>query len=77
MQDYTYSGEGVRADGISDGKPAQKAGIKTGDVIIGIGEYHIGTLENYMQALGKFKKGDKAKVKYKRGEEIYETEVEF
>jgi hypothetical protein len=34
-------------------------------------------MESYMQALGKFKKGDKTKVKYKRGNETLETSVEF
>ena len=37
MPDYTFSGTGVHVDGISEGKAAQKAGIKTGDVIIQLG----------------------------------------
>lgn len=77
MPDYTYAGTGVRADGVSDGKPAQKAGLLAGDVIISIGDYNVSSLENYMQALGKFKKGDKVKVKFKRGNEEKETMVEF
>ena len=77
MPDYTFSGTGVRADGISEGKPAQKAGLKAGDIIIQLGEIKISSLENYMQALGKFKKGEKTKVKFKRGNEIMEKEVEF
>ena len=77
MPDYTYSGSGVRTDGVSDGRPAQKAGIQTGDVVIQIGEHTINSMENYMQALGKFKKGDKATIKYKRGEETLTAEVEF
>lgn len=77
MPDYTYSGNGVRADGVSDGRPAQKAGLKTGDVIIQLGDYPVLSLESYMQALGKFKKGDKTKVKLKRGNESIETEVQF
>lgn len=77
MPDYTYPGSGVRADGVSEGKPAQKAGLITGDVIIQIGDYSVSSLENYMQALGKFKKGDKVKVKFKRGEAVKEAFVEF
>lgn len=77
MPDYTYSGAGVRADGVTDGRPAQKAGIKTGDVIISIGEHSINSMESYMQALGKFKKGDKTTVKFKRGNETLEAKVEF
>ena len=77
MPDYTYNGNGVRADGVSEGRPAQKAGLKTGDVIIQLGEYPTLSLESYMQALGTFKKGDKTKVKLKRGNETMETEVQF
>ncbi len=77
MPDYTYSGTGVRADGVSDGKPAQKAGLKAGDIIIQLGDTNISSLENYMQALGKFKKGEQTKVKFKRGNETLEATVEF
>ena len=77
MPDYTYAGTGVRADGVSEGKPAQKAGLKAGDIIIQLGDTTISSLENYMQALGKFKKGEKTKVKFKRGNETLEATVEF
>lgn len=77
MPDYTFSGTGVKADGVSEGKPAQKAGLQAGDIIIQLGDKNISTLENYMQALGQFKKGEKAKVKFKRGTEILEVTVEF
>ena len=77
MPDYTYAGTGVRCDGISEGRPAQKAGLKTGDVIVQLGEHAVSSVETYMQALGKFKKGDKTKVKYKRGNETAEAEVQF
>ncbi|MCX6319123.1 MAG: M20/M25/M40 family metallo-hydrolase [Bacteroidetes bacterium] len=77
MPDYTFSGNGVRADGVSEGKPAQKAGLKAGDIVLQIGDFTISSLESYMQTLGKMKKGDKVKVKYKRGEAVLETMVEF
>ena len=74
---FTYSGNGVRADGISDGKPAQKAGLKAGDIILQVGDFSISSMDNYMQALGKFVKGEKALVKFKRGEKMMEVTVEF
>jgi hypothetical protein len=77
MPDYTYAGSGVRCDGVSEGKPAQKAGLKTGDIIIQLGDITVTSLENYMQALGKFKKGDKTTVKYKRGNDTLQADVEF
>ena len=77
MPDYTFSGAGVRCDGVTDGRPAQKAGLKAGDVITKIGDYSVSSMESYMQTLGKFQKGEKAKVKFKRGNEELETEVQF
>jgi hypothetical protein len=77
MPDYTYSGAGVRVDGVSDGRPAQKAGIKTGDIVVQLGEHNVSSLETYMQALNKFKKGDLTKVKYKRGNETLEGSIQF
>jgi aminopeptidase YwaD len=77
MPDYTFSGSGVRVDGVSEGRPAQKAGLKIGDVILQLGDHNTSSMESYMQALGKFKKGDKTLVKYKRGNEMLETSVEF
>lgn len=77
MPDYTYPGEGVRADGVTEGRPASKAGLKTGDVIIQLGPHKISSVENYMQALNQFNKGDKTKVKFKRGNQTVEAEVQF
>jgi hypothetical protein len=77
MPDYTFSGAGIRCDGVSDGRPAQKAGLKAGDIIIKVGDYTVSSMESYMQTLGKFQKGDKAKVKFKRGNEEMETEIQF
>jgi aminopeptidase YwaD len=77
MPDYTFAGTGVRVDGVSDGRPAQKAGLVTGDVILKLGDYNVTSLENYMEALGKFKKGDTAVVKFKRGNETMEKQVQF
>jgi len=72
MPDYTYSGNGVRVDGVSEGKTAQKVGIKPGDIIMQLGDNKFTDVETYMHALGKFNKGDATKVKVKRGnEEIY------
>lgn len=77
MPDYTYEGEGVHVDGVTDGKPAAKAGLQRGDRIIGLGDTEIHTIRDYMQALSKFQKGETAKVKVVRGSETKEMEVTF
>lgn len=77
MPDYTYSGTGVRTDGVSEGKLAQKVGIKAGDVIVQIGEHKVSDVQGYMQVLGKFNKGDATKVKVKRGSEELVFDIVF
>lgn len=77
MPDYTFSKGGLRVDGVSDGKPAQKAGMQTGDVIVQLGETAVSDVETYMAALSKFKKGDKTTVKVKRGNDEKVFDVTF
>ena len=77
MPDYTYEGEGVHVDGVTDGKPAAKAGVQKGDVILGLGEHPVKDMQGYMKALGAFKKGDSTQVKVKRGAETKELPVTF
>lgn len=77
MPDYTFNGVGVRVDGVSENRPAQKAGLETGDIILSIGDYKTNSLESYMQALGKFKKGDKTTVVYSRKGQTLSSAVEF
>jgi len=77
MPDYTFSGTGVRADGVIDGRAAQKAGVKTGDIIIQLGEHLVTGMDTYMQALNRFSKGESTKLIVKRGTEIMELGVTF
>ena len=77
IPDYMYDGKGMLISGVREGKPAEKAGIIDGDIVVKMGEFEIIDMMGYMEALGKFKKGDKAKVLVKRGEEEIEVEVEF
>jgi S1-C subfamily serine protease len=45
MPDYTYSSGGVRVDGVSEGRPAQKAGLKAGDIVTQLGDYKVSSVE--------------------------------
>ncbi|HEU5292531.1 MAG TPA: M20/M25/M40 family metallo-hydrolase [Cyclobacteriaceae bacterium] len=77
MPSYSSEVEGLKVDGVTDGRPAQKAGIQTGDVIIQMGDLVIKDIQNYMDALGKFEKGQTIPVKVKRGEETITVNVTF
>ncbi len=77
MPDYTFSGTGVKADGVTEGKAAAKAGLQAGDVITNLGDFTIEDMQTYMTALSKFKKGDATKVIILRGKEKLEKQVLF
>jgi hypothetical protein len=77
VPDYAFDGEGMRIDGVTDGKPASKAGLLKGDVVIQLGENKVTDMMSYMKALGKFSKGDKTKVKVKRDKEDKEFDITF
>jgi len=77
MPDYTFSGAGVRADAVIENRAAEKAGLKAGDVITALGEFNITSIESYMQALSRFKKGDKTTVSFLRGSEKASATVAF
>ena len=77
MPDYAFEGKGLRADGVTDGKPAQKAGLMAGDVIIQLGDKIIHNIQDYMAALGTFNKGDKTIVVINRGGNELKFEVNF
>ncbi len=77
MPDYVHTGEGMRVDGVMDGRPGAKAGLQKGDIIIQMGDIPVKDIYGYMEGLSKFKTGEKTKVKVKRGEEMVELEVTF
>ncbi len=77
VPDYLYDGEGMRIDGVSEDKPAIKAGLKKGDVVVKIGDSTIVDMMSYMRTLSTFDTGNKAKVKVLRDGKEIEVEIEF
>lgn len=77
MPDYTYEGEGLHVDGVSDGKPAAKAGIQKDDIVVRLGSNKIKNVQDYMKALGSFKKGDTTEVEVMRGGKSVVLSVTF
>lgn len=78
MPDYSYQEEnGIRVDGVSEDRPAIKAGIKAGDIITQVGEYKVKGMQSYMEALSKFAAGDKTEVKILRAGKELKLPLEF
>ena len=77
MPDYVAEVKGLKVDGVTPDRPAEKAGILEGDVVIKMGDFEIGDIYDYMAALGKFRKGDSCTVIVLRGEEEISFQVLF
>jgi hypothetical protein len=77
MPSYTSDVEGLLVDGVSDDRPAKKAGVQAGDIIIQMGDMPIKDIQNYMEALGQFEKGQTIPVKVRRKDEVVTLSVTF
>ena len=78
MPDVTGQVEnGLRADIIVKGKPAYKAGMKNGDIIVKINDIDITDIEVYMKALATLVKDEVAVVKVLRNgqEMVFEVQL--
>ncbi len=77
MPDYLFDGSGMRIDGITDGRPAAKAGLKKGDVVVQLGDSTVVDMMSYMRALSVFDEGDATKVIVERNGDRVEAEITF
>jgi S1-C subfamily serine protease len=72
-----YDGEGMRIDGVSDGKPASAAGLLKGDVVVQLGDHPVTDMMSYMKALSMFKKGETTVVTYMRNKKKETVKLTF
>ena len=77
VPDYLYSDPGMRIDGVSEGRPAAKAGLQKGDIVTQMGDQAITSMMDYMKALSAFTKGQKVPVTVKRVDVVLVVDVTF
>ena len=77
VPDYLFDGKGMRIDGVSEDRPAQKAGLLAGDIVVQLGDIQVIDMMSYMEALSKFKKGDTTEVTVRRNEENLTFPIQF
>ena len=75
IPDYGGNVEGLLLSGVVEGGPAEKGGLKGGDVIVKLGDSKISGIEDFDSALRKHKPGDKIKVIVQRDGKPVELEV--
>lgn len=62
IPDYSTDVNGFKLSGVSEGSPAQKGGMKAGDIMIKFGDKKISNIYDYVYALKEFVPGDKVEV---------------
>lgn len=77
IPDYMFDGKGMRIDGISEDKPAQKAGLQRGDIVVKLGDSAVVDMMSYMRVLATFEEGDITKVIVNRNGEMVDAKIEF
>ena len=78
IPDFSHTGPGYAISGVVDGSPAQKAGLRAGDVIVRLGESKIGNLEDFDSALRKHKAGQPVRIVVQRAgeEQVFEATLD-
>jgi membrane-associated protease RseP (regulator of RpoE activity) len=77
IPDYMFDGEGMRIDGVTEGKAASKAGLIKGDIVTQLGELQVTDMSSYMKALSQFTKGQQTTVIFIRDREKKQSNITF
>ncbi len=62
VPEFGYQGKGFKLSGVSDNSPAQKAGLKAGDIMIKFGPKEVKDIYDYMYAMNEYNPGDEVDV---------------
>jgi hypothetical protein len=66
VPDFTWSGDGVRLDDVRPDTPAERAGLKKGDIILRVNGTPVGNMRQYAGALKQLSPGDEIRVDFSR-----------
>ncbi|MBI3084185.1 MAG: PDZ domain-containing protein, partial [candidate division NC10 bacterium] len=73
IPEFGGSDEGVRLGGVRTGSPAEKAGLRSGDLILRFDGKVVKNLEDFVFVLRGKRAGDRVEVIYRRGTEVRMT----
>lgn len=69
--------DGAEIESVVPGSPAEKFGLKAGDVITKVGSQNIYTPKDLVDAIGEYKAGEKIDITFERGSEFLTKNVEL
>ena len=67
MPDFAFAGPGVKVAGVTPGSPAEKAGVKEGDVLLRVNDQDVANLQGFSGILRGLTPGQTVKVVLSRG----------
>jgi aminopeptidase N len=67
MPDFAFAGPGVKVAGVTPGSPAEKAGVKEGDVLLRLDGKEVANLQGFSDILRGLTPGQAVKVVLSRG----------
>jgi hypothetical protein len=67
VPDYLYQDRGMRIDGVTADRPAARAGLQRGDIVVAIDTIRVDDMRGYMGALSKYEAGQTSEVTVLRG----------
>ncbi len=77
VPDYSEDVQGMKVGDVRSGTPAEKAGIKPGDIIVKMGDKEIKNIYDYTYALGDYNPGDEVEIVVLRNGEKISLKVKF
>ena len=75
VPDYSEGVVGYKISDVRKNSPAEKAGLKGGDVIIKLGKTEIKSIYDFMYSLENFKPGDETDIVFSRGTETITAKI--
>ncbi|HVG22418.1 MAG TPA: M28 family peptidase, partial [Blastocatellia bacterium] len=66
VPNYSDQSDGMKLDGVRPGSPAERAGLRAGDVVVRLGKTPIKNVYDYTYALGELRAGEEVEIVIRR-----------
>lgn len=75
IPDFTYQKPGMKLEGVSPNSPAEKSGLKKGDIIIAINGKNVKNIADMAAILSTIKPGETIIIDFQRGNKLKQTQA--
>ncbi len=72
---FGQANDGLRVDDVVDGSPAARAGVHSGDIVVGLGEQEVRDWQSFMPMLKEHKPGETVKLRVRRHETYLDLDM--